>query len=341
MPADTLKLPGGGKVNRKVVLAAGAVGVGVVGYAWWTRGGGAGEVPEEVVTEDELDAVGDERIPTTGVPYDPTTPAPAGGINTNAEWTQFATDRLLSLGYDPVAVGDAIGLFFDRKPLPPAQANLVRAALGQAGQPPVGGPWVVIEQQAPASVGMTAPILARSAPVYRNGAWEYVISWAPVPGATRYWFQHVGGSSGYITDTKTTTIRAGASRVDTWKFAGVNAANVKGPEATISTTLAPAPATAPRPTPSVRVPTARITATGRAGRGFADISWNRPLGATQFRIRRETGNTVTAWVNIGNRLSIRQRALVRVPTYYAWRVQAGNSAGWGSHDSTGGLRILP
>jgi len=325
MAADTIKLPGAGPVNRKVVLVAGAVGVGVVGYAWWTRKPEA--IPEEVVTESELDAIGDERIPTTGVPYDPNIGAPTTGITTNAEWSQFATDRLNGLGYDPIAVGDALGKFLDKQPLTSAEANIARAAISQAGPPPQGGPWNVLTQAPVASVGMLAPILTSTLPVWRNGAWEYTISWAPVAGATRYWFQHVGGSSGYLLGTQSSVIRASAGRVDTWKFAGVNAAGVKGPEATLAKTLPPAPATAPA---AGRAPgNPRNMGLLPHGGGRYGIAWPGVSGATGYRYRWESGGRVSPWAST-TRGTAEVRWLFKAGTRFRARVQAGNRYGWSS-----------
>jgi hypothetical protein len=321
VPAETVRLPGGAKLNRKALLIAGAVGAGVVGYAYFTRRPQA--IPEEVVTEGELDAVGDERIPTTGVPYDPTVPAPAGGLTDNAMWTQFARDQLTNQGYDGVAVSEALGKFLDRKPLSSSEANIARAAMAVAGEPPIGRPWNVLEAQTPASVGMNAPILTASAPVWRNGAWEYVISWAPVPGATRYWFQHVGGSSGYLTTTATTTIRAAAGRTDTWKFAGVNAANVKGPEATFAKMMPAAPAGT-----ATTVPTAPKSVTATAiGRGKATIRWSGATGGPgSFYEIRATGGV---WKRV-NTTSYTTAAVWRAGTRLWFEVRTRNSRGTSS-----------
>lgn len=329
MAADTIKLPGAGPVNRKVVLVAAAVGVGVVGYAWWTR---KPEVPEEVVTEGELDAMGDERIPTTGVPYDPNIGAPSTGITTNAEWSQFATDRLLTLGYDPVAVAEALGKFLAHQPLTPAEANIARAALAQAGQPPQGGPWQALDAGPPlppASVGMPAPILTSSMPAWRNGAWEYTIEWAPVPGAVRYWFQHVSGSSGYITATRTSTIRAAAGRTDTWKFAGVNAAGVKGPEATLAKPMPAAPGgggTAGGRAPAN--PTLVLLTSLGANRYRVSAGPWIMVPANRWRVRWEVGSRVSPWATMPHSKDFVWK--FTRGTRFRVRVQAGNSAGWSS-----------
>lgn len=345
MAADTIKLPAIGKVNRNVVIAAGAVGAGVVGYAWWTRGSSE-SIPEEVVTETELDAVGDERIPTTGVPYDPNFGARDTGITTNGEWSQFATDRLGSLGYDPIAVGDALGRFLDHQPLTPAEANIARAALAQAGQPPQGGPWNVLTQQPVASVGMTAPILASSAPLWRSGAWEYTLSWAPVQGAARYWVQHVGGSTGFFTTTSIKT-RAGPGRTDTWKVAAVNAAGVKGPEATFSKMMPLPPGgttTGGRPTPPGFV---SLTKTGRS---TYNINFVPAAGATSYRFRRIVGGRGSAWSTgrpvmgtgrYAGTAHIRASAVFSRPTRFTVGIVAVNAQGQSAESRSRNSITLP
>ena len=288
MAADTIRLPIAGPVNRKVLYAAGAAAVGFVGYAWWTRKPSEA-IPEEVVTEGELDAIGDERVPTTGVPYDPNIGAPDTGITTNAQWTQFATDRLNTLGYDPIAVGDALGKFLDRKPLTPAEANIARAAVAQAGEPPVGRPWPVLEVQPPASVGLTNPNVSRIGTAYRNGAWEFQLTWPAVPGAVKYYWQHgiTNPTSGYITATTTSVIRAKPSATDTWKIAAVNAAGVQGPATTIAIPFGPPPATPPAPAPSGAKPGAIPTPVGliTTKPNAFGIAYTAAPRATSYRYR--------------------------------------------------------
>jgi hypothetical protein len=282
MAADTIKLPGAGKVPRKTVLVAGAVGVGIVGYAWWTR---KPEVPEEVVTEEELDAIGDERIPTTGVPYDPNIGAPTTGITTNAEWSQFATDRLNSLGYDPIAVGDALGKFLGHQALTSVEANIARAALAQAGQPPQGGPWNVLTQAPVASVGL----LAATGLAYTGAPTSITWRWNSVAGATSYEVELISGLStvikrATISSTSWTTTGLATDKPYRIVVAARNAAGIRGPTASL-TGRTTASAGAAKPGPIVGLRAAATTRTA------IDWRWNAVPGASYYKVVLTAGTT--------------------------------------------------
>jgi hypothetical protein len=343
MAADTIRIAGK-QLNRKTVYIAGAAAVGIVGYAWWTR---KPIVPDEVVTEDELDAIGDERIPTTGVPYDPNTGAPSSGIVTNAEWTQFATDRMLSLGYDPLAVSDALGKFLDRKPLSAAEANLARAAMGQAGEPPVGRPWTVIQETVPASVGMGAPAGFKAMLIgWRSSTPIYRLSWGPVQGAKDYHLIHVGGSQGFVANTTVDNQGSAPGKVDKWRVAARNPANVIGPYTDLAFTAAVKSGTSPAPKPGT------TGSPPRTPPGFINVSsphpgqaWMRFIhapGATQYRWRYETAKGAAAW-HIYPKQSSGGFGIIRASgprgVTVAYRVQAGNRYGWGPAAKTRNVNI--
>jgi hypothetical protein len=110
--------------------------------------------------------------PATGVPYsqetsglggasgvtpslygyvDPTTGAFISGAgagntvlqpSTNASWAQQVEAYLQTLGYDPIAVGAAIGKYLTGQTLSADQQGIVASALGFFGQPPQGAPPV-------------------------------------------------------------------------------------------------------------------------------------------------------------------------------------------------------
>jgi hypothetical protein len=121
-------------------------------------------------------ATGDSTIdPATGIPYsqeqggyggygaqgvtpslygyvDPTTGAFISGAgagqsvlqpSTNASWAQQVEAYLGSIGYDPLAVGAALGKYLTGQQLTADQQAIVAAALGFYGQPPGGAPPIV------------------------------------------------------------------------------------------------------------------------------------------------------------------------------------------------------
>lgn len=69
--------------------------------------------------------------PTTGT---------TGGSSTNSSWAQAATNYLVGEGFDTQATINAIGAYLNGAQLTQAQLNIVQAALGYQGTPPVGVP---------------------------------------------------------------------------------------------------------------------------------------------------------------------------------------------------------
>lgn len=134
--AETIKLFGK-PVPKNVVIVGGAIAAGVVGYAWFKQGTGGEELPSGALPEPVP-----EPTDTPGFEVLGTAPAPM----TNAEWTQLAVERLINIGIDGPGVSAAIGKFLARKPLNTTEQSLVQQALAHAGQPPVGGPYVVIPE---------------------------------------------------------------------------------------------------------------------------------------------------------------------------------------------------
>lgn len=338
MPADTVRI-GGQSVNRKALYLAGAIGIGVVGYAWWTR---KPQVPEEVVTESELDKMGDERIPTTGVPYDPNV-RPTQGITTNAEWAQFATDRLNSLGYDPIAVGDALGKFLTRRPLTPSEANIARAAVAQAGEPPQDRPWPVLLEQPPASVGLLAPTgLAWHWVGWDGNVPKYRLTWNSVSGAADYHVIHPNGAAQVVEGTSAEDVAATPSTPATAKVAARNAAHVIGPYATVSWTpgglpgqpppAAPPPAAPPPPSGSPPPAPASLGVLPGPG-GRVGLAWPGVPGATEYRYRWETASERSEWAHT-TATSVTTYWLFEPGTQFSAVVQAGNAYGWSN--PTGG-----
>lgn len=72
------------------------------------------------------------------------------GYATNAQWSQAVTAGLAQLGYDPQAIGAALGAFFAQMQLTSDQAGIVQAAEAEFGPPPQGTYAIVI---APSSGG--------------------------------------------------------------------------------------------------------------------------------------------------------------------------------------------
>lgn len=140
MAEAQIRVPGIGDVPRTYVYMAGALVVGIVGYAWWT-GRGVDAVDEYPIDEGDIGQSDDAYInPAPGgstvesEPVDPESLPPT----TNAEWTRRAVAYLESLGYNPVTVATAVGKYLSRKVLSAQQADIVRTAVAAAGPVPNG-----------------------------------------------------------------------------------------------------------------------------------------------------------------------------------------------------------
>jgi hypothetical protein len=143
---DTISLPIAGEVKKTWVYVGGAVVAGVVGYAWYAHrqntAAAAGTAPEDLV-----DYGGGVQTAAAGT----TTPGLANGNTstdttdpstlpptTNAAWFNRVVDYMGGIGYDPTVVASALGKYLAREGLTPAEADLVRVAVGALGTPPVG-----------------------------------------------------------------------------------------------------------------------------------------------------------------------------------------------------------
>lgn len=138
---DTINLPGGGPgVQKKWVLAGGALVAGIVGYAYLRRS----RTTTPVVTP---------PTPSELPPADFSTVSTGGGvtdtglqfITTNAQWSADATAKLTDLGYDSVAVSTALGKYLASQFVTSQEAQYIYTAIALSGHPPVGAFSVRLE----------------------------------------------------------------------------------------------------------------------------------------------------------------------------------------------------
>lgn len=142
------------------------------------------------------------------------------GYSTNAQWSQAVTAGLAQLGYDPQAIGAALGAFFAQMQLTSDQAAIVQAAEAEFGAPPQGTYAIVTAPSSgspggsgsggtgsgtPPSGGTgggtgpasTGRLPAPSGLQLKNGKTGVEFTWAPVKGATGYVCQlKRGGENG-------------------------------------------------------------------------------------------------------------------------------------------------
>jgi hypothetical protein len=224
--SGTVDIPKVGKVKKMYVWAAlGGVGL-FVGWRYYqaAKGSAGGTTPP--VTGDvgaPVDPSGVVGAPASGnVQYAGTTtdatatqgePRP-GNFSNNAEWTNYAINKLVEQGRPAASVGSALGDYLAKRPLDTSEEQIVVAALAIAGAPPVGGPYSIVRQLG--TVNLTAPTGLKVSSVATTSAW---LTFNPVPGAVVYYVyrsgitENVGGSR----DTKIQV--TGLSRGTSYKFA--------------------------------------------------------------------------------------------------------------------------
>lgn len=173
----TVKL-GKFKLSKNAVMMGGAVGVGILAYAYYTRRGSSTPTDSTGTGGSYVDPSID---PNTGMPYsdefggggtsysglgiyDPTTGAYLGngygsqivtGVTTNAAWTQAAVAYLVSVGYEGVTVNSAIGKVLSGQAVTQDELNIFNAAVAAEGNPPNGFPAIHMAGSAPG--GTTNP----------------------------------------------------------------------------------------------------------------------------------------------------------------------------------------
>lgn len=250
-------VPGLGQVDKKVLLGVGGVAAAFVAWKWWQASAGSAEeyAPEDPGFE------GEEVLPSVegavrpdngyGLPDDepPSTDDFGFRGKTNAEWTQYAAARLSqSDRWDYADIVVALGKYLAGAPLDSVQVQIVQAAIGLAGNPPVGNHPVI---SAPSSsVGLPAPSGLRASGVTH----EYVLlDWNSVAGASKYVVRRDGTQIELSGDTQMGV--RGLKPSTTYAFT-VTAEGLDGKEGTaasLSVTTKAAPSTS-TPTPTTPKP---------------------------------------------------------------------------------------
>lgn len=115
--------------------------------------------------EASVSAYGQSTASGSGIPVNPASPVSSGSPNpvvgtnvytSNAAWSQAATAGLVSVGYDGIAVSEALGAFLTQTPETPDQVKITRTAIAEYGPPPVGNLQII---PMPASgPGQTTPV---------------------------------------------------------------------------------------------------------------------------------------------------------------------------------------
>ena len=196
----TVDVPAVGRVKKRYVVIPAGIAALYVGWRWYqARQDGAEPAPgaDGYYSTDDLSEYG---LSTTGgatnvtgntgnTVTDGTKP---DAIDDNAEWTDRAVEKLGNAGYDTAVVYAALGEFLARRSLDKSEATIVRAAVAAAGQPPVGGPYAVIEAATQGPVELAAPKNVR---VTAKTSTSVTLAWDAVPGAGYYRAYRSGSST--------------------------------------------------------------------------------------------------------------------------------------------------
>lgn len=188
----TVDVPKVGKVKKAYILVPAGLAGAYVLYRWYqaSRGdnepapGADGTYTSDDLSEYGLSTTGGSTVVSGNTGNTSTDATSPDKIDDNAEWTNKAVELLGNAGYDSGTVYAALGEFLARRALDKTEASIARAALAAAGQPPVNGPFSVIEEAATGTGTLAAPTNLR--------AWDKTtttqigMQWDPVPGAMHY-----------------------------------------------------------------------------------------------------------------------------------------------------------
>jgi hypothetical protein len=132
-------------IDKRVAIGIGAVGVGILAYAYWRNSTAAPTVvdPGEYSGEAEYESPLGNTGGNSSGDFPGTTDPEA--INTNAQWTQAAVLSLQSAGWEASAVYVALGKLLAFKDLSSAEVQIAQAAKAAVGEPPQGGPYPIKE----------------------------------------------------------------------------------------------------------------------------------------------------------------------------------------------------
>jgi hypothetical protein len=233
----SVDLPAVGQVKKRYIYIPAAAAAAFVVYRWYAASKESADQPaasDGLYTSSDLSDYG---LSTTGgatnvtgntgsTVTDGTNP---NAIDDNAEWTQKAVELLGNAGYDSATVYAALGEFLARRSLDSAEASIARSALAAAGQPPVGGPYSVIEA---ATTGTATPGTVTGLRVTKTGTNYVNLAWTPVTGVTQYdvYRSGAGNTASRAGAGSTTIYGLQPNTTYTFQVAGVGSTGKVGPK---------------------------------------------------------------------------------------------------------------
>lgn len=231
MADGTVDIPKVGRVKKAYVwVAIGAVGL-FVGWRYYqaakapvdTAAPVTGDVGAPVDSSGVVGAAASGNVQYAGTVTDATAsqgePRP-GNFSNNAQWTDYAINKLVEQGRPAAPVGSALGDYLAKRPLDQSEEGIVVAALAVAGDPPVGGPYSIIRQVGP--ITLTAPTGLK---VVKKTKTTVDVTFNPVAGAVFYYAYRSGVTDNVSGSRDTKITVSGLTAGKTYKIAVAAAAS--------------------------------------------------------------------------------------------------------------------
>ena len=173
---DVVKL-GGRPYPKSLLYVAGAATVGIVGYAWFTRGSGDPETEAELLVPEEPTGV----LPFGGTVSGTFTEGPVAYRNDREWYTDALSKLLMDYGVgDTATASAALDRYLAGQALTAAQVPMINFVVNSIGPPPSGARNIRAETvigPAPTSAPATPTGLKLTSTASRVGA-----QWSPVSG---------------------------------------------------------------------------------------------------------------------------------------------------------------
>lgn len=231
--AEGVDVPVVGKMNKKILIPILAAGGAFVAWRYYQArnsvGGGDGE---DVGYEDPgtipgvAGAVSPDNSYGSGDTNQPGRDTYGFNGTTNAQWTQYATDQLeRSDRWSFTDIAAALGNYLGSKPLTTTQQEIVRAAIGYAGYPPVGSFSII-------PGGNTGLTVAPHGLAPVSDATSVTVHFTPVSGAVSYNVYRSGSNVAAGNNSRSPVQITGLTPNTAYsvQVAGVSASGAVGPK---------------------------------------------------------------------------------------------------------------
>lgn len=189
----SIKLPGIGPANKKVVMVVGGAGAAYVLWRYW-QARQASATSDTAAQDPGMTDAG--TLPSVSGAVSPSNsyglPDASGATGTdaygfhgttNSQWSQYALTQLSAASdrWPYADIVEALGQYLNNRPLTTTQQAIVQAAIAVAGNPPEGTHPLIPGGNTPITVAPTG-LRVRGTP----GQTTVILDWNPVAGASGY-----------------------------------------------------------------------------------------------------------------------------------------------------------